>query len=192
MGCGRTHTLSFGACSGGNNSRTPGRPRVPPPWALDSPTPTSDSADACHNDNDPTGKACPRPFFLSAPSRCRYFTLLREPVARAVSAYEYFCRDCSEHSRFCSGDDPDPDQQLVLRSMQLKKNGKPRKNNRTIPGWAGRQGYDMKLPCPHMSLLEWTRAWGNLYVAELSGYNLELAAANPTTASAEWCSADHW
>ena len=88
-------------------------------------------------------------------------------------------------------DDPDPDQQLVLRSMQLKKNGKPRKNNRTIPGWAGRQGYDM-LPCPHMSLLEWTRAWGNLYVAELSGYNLELAAANPTTASAEWCSADHW
>jgi len=50
----------------------------------------------------------------------------------------------------------------------------------------------MGLSCPDMSLVEWTRAWGNLYVSELSGYNLVLATANPTTAAAEWCSAEHW
>ena len=34
--------------------------------------------------------------------RCAYFTLLREPVATAVSAYNYFCRGCAENGRHCA------------------------------------------------------------------------------------------
>lgn len=31
----------------------------------------------------------------------KYFTLLRHPMARMQSAYDYFCRDCAENGRFC-------------------------------------------------------------------------------------------
>ena len=33
---------------------------------------------------------------------CRYFVVLREPVARVVSAYNYFCLRCSESAKFCA------------------------------------------------------------------------------------------
>jgi len=32
---------------------------------------------------------------------CRYFTVLREPVDRLVSSYNYFCLSCSEQGKFC-------------------------------------------------------------------------------------------
>mmetsp|Transcript_19926 Transcript_19926/g.43467 ORF Transcript_19926/g.43467 Transcript_19926/m.43467 type:complete len:574 (-) Transcript_19926:99-1820(-) len=32
---------------------------------------------------------------------CRYFTVLREPIARVLSEYAYFCRDCEENRKFC-------------------------------------------------------------------------------------------
>jgi len=32
---------------------------------------------------------------------CSYFTLLRDPVATAVSTYTYFCQHCAESKRFC-------------------------------------------------------------------------------------------
>jgi hypothetical protein len=35
---------------------------------------------------------------------CAYFTLLRHPVARIISAYAYFCRACSERGRRCKQD----------------------------------------------------------------------------------------
>ncbi|KAJ8601161.1 hypothetical protein CTAYLR_008281 [Chrysophaeum taylorii] len=34
---------------------------------------------------------------------CDYFTLLRDPLDRLVSAYNYFCRDCEEEGRQCGG-----------------------------------------------------------------------------------------
>ena len=34
-------------------------------------------------------------------SRCRYFTLLREPLARRLSEYNYYCRGCAEFSMYC-------------------------------------------------------------------------------------------
>ena len=33
--------------------------------------------------------------------RCTYFTLLREPLARLKSSYDYFCKSCAEGSRYC-------------------------------------------------------------------------------------------
>ena len=32
---------------------------------------------------------------------CRYFTILREPVTRMISAYNYFCLSCAERGKFC-------------------------------------------------------------------------------------------
>lgn len=32
---------------------------------------------------------------------CTYFTLLRDPVARLKSSYDYFCRSCAEQGRYC-------------------------------------------------------------------------------------------
>ena len=32
---------------------------------------------------------------------CRYFTILREPVARMSSAYNYFCLSCAENGKLC-------------------------------------------------------------------------------------------
>ena len=32
---------------------------------------------------------------------CTYFTLLRHPVARLKSAYDYFCKSCAEGGRYC-------------------------------------------------------------------------------------------
>ena len=33
---------------------------------------------------------------------CRYFTILREPVSRLISEYNYFCARCEEYGKFCS------------------------------------------------------------------------------------------
>ena len=32
---------------------------------------------------------------------CRYFTVMREPVDRLVSSYNYFCLSCKENGKFC-------------------------------------------------------------------------------------------
>mmetsp|Transcript_991 Transcript_991/g.2491 ORF Transcript_991/g.2491 Transcript_991/m.2491 type:complete len:357 (-) Transcript_991:188-1258(-) len=32
---------------------------------------------------------------------CRYFTIMREPISRLVSEYNYFCLACKEFDRFC-------------------------------------------------------------------------------------------
>ena len=51
-------------------------------------------------------QALPDGYILSTPAYgycellrhrpCRYLTLLREPIARMMSAYEYYCRSCAE------------------------------------------------------------------------------------------------
>ena len=35
--------------------------------------------------------------------KCQYLTLIRDPVHRALSEYNYFCRACSERGKFCKG-----------------------------------------------------------------------------------------
>jgi hypothetical protein len=36
-----------------------------------------------------------------APRKCQYFTVLRDPVARRVSEYDWFCRACKEGNKYC-------------------------------------------------------------------------------------------
>eukprot|EP00931_Biecheleriopsis_adriatica_P047193 TRINITY_DN27179_c0_g2_i1.p1 TRINITY_DN27179_c0_g2~~TRINITY_DN27179_c0_g2_i1.p1 ORF type:complete len:298 (-),score=4.08 TRINITY_DN27179_c0_g2_i1:289-1122(-) len=71
--------------------------------------------------------------------RCAYTTVLREPVARMISSWEYWCLACKERDRFCG---------------------------RKLGNASG-------VTCPHMSLVSWARFWGNVYLPELSGLNLE-------------------
>lgn len=53
------------------------------------------------------GMRGPPTFCESSHRHCRYFTLLRHPVSRIRSAYNYFCVRCSEGGRQCSGsEDP--------------------------------------------------------------------------------------
>lgn len=77
-----------------------------------------------------------------APRRaCAYFTLLREPVARALSAYAYFCLACAEGGRMCARE-----------------------------AAAGQRALLGGRTCPHgVSLPEFTRLFGRPYVEELSG-----------------------
>ena len=37
------------------------------------------------------------------PRPCALFTLLRNPLARLLSGYHYFCQDCQEDGRQCPG-----------------------------------------------------------------------------------------
>jgi hypothetical protein len=37
----------------------------------------------------------------SGPSECTYFTIVRDPIARMVSGYRYFCQGCAEACRYC-------------------------------------------------------------------------------------------
>lgn len=39
----------------------------------------------------------------TTPRPCAMFTLLRNPLARLLSGYSYFCKACQEHGRQCPG-----------------------------------------------------------------------------------------
>lgn len=44
---------------------------------------------------------------------CRYMTLLREPIDRTISAYNYWCRDCKDSHLFCKKGWSCPDMSIV-------------------------------------------------------------------------------
>lgn len=49
-------------------------------------------------------KFCEGPHIRTlVPRPCYYFTLLRDPVARVISAHAYFCLACKENGRQCAG-----------------------------------------------------------------------------------------
>ena len=70
---------------------------------------------------------------------CHYFTILREPVARLVSAYNYFCLSCSEDGKFC--------------------HALPR--NTSAPHF--------NAVCPNMPFLEFASIFANMYTWHFSG-----------------------
>lgn len=86
---------------------------------------------------------------VSAQRPCRYFTALRDPVARMVSKYSSSCLQCAFGGLDCDsryeedGLDDQPD------NPDLKP----------LPS----------LSCPNMSLFDYVRFKGNEYVAEFSG-----------------------
>ena len=70
---------------------------------------------------------------------CRYFLVLREPISRLISEYNYFCLGCSEAGKMCN------------RNKDLQ-----RRNHYVIP-------YST---CPDMPFLDWARARANPYVRQ--------------------------
>ena len=85
-----------------------------------------------------------------------YFTLLREPVARAISSWAYFCAGCREKHRFCA----DRAANASVMSVALA---------------APYHAETIATECPRMGVVEWTKMWGNSYVQELSGANAVAA-----------------
>ena len=72
-----------------------------------------------------------------------YFTILREPIARAVSEYNYFCLDCKDDAKFCK--------EVVYGGLHLI--------------WRGRHNM-----CPHITFLEWVRRRSNQYTRQFEHY----------------------
>jgi hypothetical protein len=81
---------------------------------------------------------------------CHHVTLLREPVARLLSDYAYFCQACSEQGRFC------------LRGGKLAQaaahNAKLSRDARGIPLAS------TVLACPNMTVVDFAALRGNMYV----------------------------
>ena len=83
---------------------------------------------------------------------CRYFTLLREPLARLISDWNYYCLDCAENGRRCVQDN-----MLLRESVEF---------NRQLP--RARDGISLVQPrnsCPQQGILDFAVRRGNPYVA---------------------------
>lgn len=81
--------------------------------------------------------------------RCRYMTLLRDPIERVISEWNYFCVGCAEGGRMCANSTL---QRMVDSTMgpAFRSAGLP--NN----------------TCPSMSLTDYATLSGNRYTAEFS------------------------
>eukprot|EP00937_MAST-01D_sp_MAST-1D-sp2_P006167 g6167.t1 len=66
---------------------------------------------------------------------CSYFTLLREPMSRLLSEYNYFCRGCMEDHKWCHP--KSKERAAFLNSLDHR--------------------------CPNMPFLEWVRLVPNMY-----------------------------
>lgn len=76
---------------------------------------------------------------------CRYFTLMRDPVARMISDYKHFCRNCAENGLQC---------RLLKAEKEL---------------WARRHpGEPLPQTCPKISITEYARRRANPYVRRFS------------------------
>lgn len=76
---------------------------------------------------------------------CKYFTLMRDPVARMISDYKHFCRNCAENGLQC-------------RMLKSEKEF-----------WAkGHPGEPLPQTCPKISITEYARRRANPYVRRFS------------------------
>ena len=76
-----------------------------------------------------------------APKQIKFFTVLRDPLERLDSAYNYFCADCQEEGRQC----------------------KMSKTNASMPIY-----YDYHLFCPEMTIYDYAIAFQDIYVRAFS------------------------
>ena len=71
--------------------------------------------------------------------KCRYMTVLREPISKIVSEWNYFCRDCRETRRFCStvrsADTPSVMRQEIHHTLEhaMSLNTKLSRNAHGVP-----------------------------------------------------------
>ena len=89
----------------------------------------------------------------SAKRPCKYFTLLREPTARVISAWNYYCRSCAE--RVCAAD------RTAIGNRAIH-NARLRRDAR---------GMLLERPlntCPNMSLPDYAVLEGNRYMHALA------------------------
>lgn len=100
-------------------------------------------------------KFCERLAHVSA-RPCKYLTLLRDPIDRTVSQYNWFCRACSEDGIQCT----------TKEKIEERKRDQAKDPTKTP-----------MLTCPDMSLVDYTRHYGNEFVEELSGREIECARA---------------
>jgi hypothetical protein len=87
---------------------------------------------------------------------CRYVTILREPISRLVSAYNYFCLACSEGGSQCV--------EGGTRARLVEANAEVPRDAQGLPLTPP------QLSCPNMSLVDYAsrEGWGNYYVRRLS------------------------
>lgn len=87
---------------------------------------------------------------------CRYFTILREPIARAISAYNYFCLACAEDGRQCVENE-------ATRARLVEENKHVVRDAMGLPLTRPQRS------CPDMSVVDYVSLeGGNYYVRRLS------------------------
>lgn len=84
---------------------------------------------------------------LSRP--CRYMTLLRDPIAMIISAYNWFCVNCHEGGIQC------PNNETIRAERQKQQQETPR----AYP----------ELSCPNMSIVQYARHYSNPFTRQFSG-----------------------
>ena len=83
--------------------------------------------------------------------RCRYVTMLREPVSRTVSGWSYFCQSCAEGGIQCVKDKDE-------RRQKALYNGRLQRDPDGVP-----LEHEPLGSCPNMSLVDYAVHQGNKY-----------------------------
>ena len=97
---------------------------------------------------------------------CHYVTLLREPIARMHSAFNYYCRSCAEGA--CERE---------RTALSLAAGNRSAARNDAAANSSSRR-------CPHLSLVEYAAREGNRYTAVLGASAFAARAAAATAATA--------
>jgi len=88
---------------------------------------------------------------------CSYIVLLREPIDRLISEYNYMCRDCRDKAKFCSCAEAGCNTNISLGK-------EPRAQTKCkVCGHATAQLRFSPVMCPRMSFLDWARYVANQY-----------------------------
>jgi hypothetical protein len=99
---------------------------------------------------------------------CKYLTLLRDPLERALSAYQYYCKLCSEPS-------------AVTCPVQGWEMTRRAEHNKQLPRDAiGVARLRPRVTCPNMSLADFASWMGNPYVEALDVMHNGTAARHPS------------
>lgn len=99
---------------------------------------------------------------LGGARRCRYFTLLRDPIDMIVSQYNWFCLSCQEGV------------QCVSKSKQTQR----------IEANAHKLTGVPQLSCPDMSIVDYARHYSNQFTVQFSGKKAECSRSGQEQDSA--------